>query len=269
MNETNQGEDDLDCAGGPILRPNRGPGGEHHPSGQTRGRRRRVGCILALFVFSLMLIVFMVAIWRVYLPARRAAMETECISNLFQVGFSVMEYHQVVGKLPPAFEANRAGKPWVSWRVLVTREGFAETRPVVERYRFDEPWNGPHNRTLADHSWGDLFTCPFERGSGHTNYVAVVGPNTLWPGPRGRSLDELSENSSEKILLIEIPNSDIPWMEPRDITFEQAVRVFSEYNASRNQPRRRHLHCYTTQERVRDLDSIPSIEEFKGMLEVK
>lgn len=58
-----------------------------------------------------------------------------------------------------------------------------------------------------------------------TSYVAVVGPDTMWPGSESTKFnDSLSYRAGpQKIMLIEIADSDIHWMEPRDLTFDQLM----------------------------------------------
>ena len=50
-----------------------------------------------------------------------------------------------------------------------------------------------------------------------TNYVAIYGPGTVWDVNRRTSLGEITDGTCNTILVVEIRNSDIHWMEPRDI----------------------------------------------------
>jgi prepilin-type processing-associated H-X9-DG protein len=50
----------------------------------------------------------------------------------------------------------------------------------------------------------------------HTSYLAVVGPNTAWPGARTRKLADFAD-PSKTILVVEVANSGINWAEPRDL----------------------------------------------------
>ena len=56
-------------------------------------------------------------------------------------------YHEMKGHFPPAYVADVQGRPAHSWRVLLLQSGM-ET--LYERYHFDEPWDGPRNRSLAN-----------------------------------------------------------------------------------------------------------------------
>ena len=54
-----------------------------------------------------------------------------------------------------------------------------------------------------------------------TSYVAVVGPGTAWPGTGYASMKDLKDGVSNTIMVVEIANSDIHWMEPRDFPIEE------------------------------------------------
>ncbi len=54
-----------------------------------------------------------------------------------------------------------------------------------------------------------------------TSYVVVTGTNTAFPGCKSRRLEEITDRKEETVLLVEVANSDIHWMEPRDLTLEE------------------------------------------------
>jgi prepilin-type processing-associated H-X9-DG protein len=98
---------------------------------------------------------------------------------------------------------------------------YIEGKALYERYNFDEPWDSPNNRLLAN-EMPDAFRCPSDAlgvRTTSTSYVAVVGPETTWPGSQPMSLDTISDGWSKTILLVEVANSGIDWMEPRDLPF--------------------------------------------------
>ena len=148
----------------------------------------------------------------------------------------------------------------MSWRLLFVVFGHYEPDDVRKG------WDHPDNLTYE--YLGKVFSCPRDGGKWMTNYVAVVGENTLWPGAEGRSYGRLRDLSAEKILLIEIPRSDIHWMDPRDVSVEEAINIFAEYRRSSETPTSRCLHCFTTGARALDMRQIGSVEEFRDMLVV-
>src|ERR1041385_2819216 len=68
------------------------------------------------------------------------------------------------------------------------------------------------------------YQCPQHSTPADANYLAVVGLNTAWPGAVGRKTSELKD-PAKTILLIEVPNSNVNWLEPRDLTIEQIKRT--------------------------------------------
>jgi prepilin-type processing-associated H-X9-DG protein len=50
-----------------------------------------------------------------------------------------------------------------------------------------------------------------------TNYVAVVGPETVWPAPGACSIGDISDGTSNTIIVVEVAGSGIHWAEPRDL----------------------------------------------------
>jgi hypothetical protein len=151
-------------------------------------------------------------------------LKTHCADNLRQLAIAINTYESKHGSLPPAYQTNSKGQPWVSWRVLLLPE--LDQQALYNRYHFDEPWNSPNNLAVAQ-DIPDVFRCPAAvRGKeGITQYVAIVGPETMWPGATGRLREEVTDGTSDTILLIEWSESDIVWTEPRDIPIGKLLQV--------------------------------------------
>jgi len=122
------------------------------------------------------------------------------------------------GAYPPAYQIGRDGRRWHSWRVLVLP--FIEQNALFNRYRFDEPWDGPNNSQLAS-EMPRTFAFPGLKPQATTTtaYLAIVGADTIWPGAkafRGKPKDGLANT----ILFAENNGLGVHWMEPRDLEFE-------------------------------------------------
>lgn len=149
-------------------------------------------------------------------PAKRSI----CSNNLRQIGIALQNYHDTYGSFPPAYIADTNGKPMHSWRVLILP--FLEQENLYKQYRFDEPWDGPNNSLLAK-MYPEMphYRCPSDPDtdppSGTTSYLAVVGPETVWPGAKAVSLAKIKDGSSNTLLVVESHNTGIHWMEPRDL----------------------------------------------------
>jgi hypothetical protein len=127
-------------------------------------------------------------------------------------------YHKRYGHFPPAYLTDKDGKPAHSWRVLLLEFFDPQT---FAAYRFDEPWNGPNNRKLEDRM-PSCYACPADttRQRWHTNYFVVVGPNTVFPGAKTLSRNDIKRPLGETILLVEAVGQGVHWMEPRDLDFD-------------------------------------------------
>lgn len=92
---------------------------------------------------------------------------------------------------------------------------------LYEEYRFDEPWDGPHNRALSPRI-ADFYR---RQGLGPdaqdtTSFLAVTGPRTAYPGAAGRPRREFVDDPATTIIAVEVADSKIPWMQPRDLAFD-------------------------------------------------
>ena len=158
----------------------------------------------------------------VYLGARAAqaaARKSHCNGNLCFLGLAMLEYHEKYGHFPPAFVADKDGRPMHSWRALLLE--FTEPR-LFKAYNFSEPWNSNANQVVA-RQMPTPYACPENvagRAAGFTNYVVVVGKNTLFPEAHTTKLKDVPSDPGRTILLVEIADSDILWLEPRDLSFD-------------------------------------------------
>jgi hypothetical protein len=51
--------------------------------------------------------------------------------------------------------------------------------------------------------------------------VAVLGPQTLWPGDKANTMANISDGTATVIMVTEVTDSGIHWMEPRDLHINQ------------------------------------------------
>lgn len=54
-----------------------------------------------------------------------------------------------------------------------------------------------------------------------TDYLAVVGPGTLWPALGVCQIDDVIDGLSQTVAVVEVANSGIHWAEPRDLHVTQ------------------------------------------------
>lgn len=188
------------------------------------------GLIIALVAVALMVFLCLASgvLVALLLPAvnaaREAARRSTCVNQLKVIGIAMQNYHDAYKTFPPAYVADAEGKPLHSWRVLILPfMDDPRLKALYDQYDFNEPWNGPNNSNLAA-KIGDVYTCPSDPTKGvETNYVAVVGPETAWPGPTGMRIRDIIDGTSNTVQLVEVADAGIHWMEPRDLTFDEAT----------------------------------------------
>ncbi|MBL8819686.1 MAG: DUF1559 domain-containing protein [Planctomyces sp.] len=148
-------------------------------------------------------------------PDQHSAM---CRAHLKQLSLALHNYHEHHQQFPPAYTLGSDGKPWHSWRVLILPE--LGEHELFDAYRFDEPWNGPHNAELAQRM-PEVFGFSGEPAA---KFLGITGQYTAWPSQASSRIREFQNGTSNSILLVESADSDINWLEPRDISFAEAMK---------------------------------------------
>ena len=160
---------------------------------------------------------------------RTVARRSQCQSHLKVIALALHSYHDVHGSFPPAYIPDATGKPMHSWRVLILP--YLERKDLYDRYNFSEPWDGPNNRKLAAEMPRE-FACPCQPRPANgplveTNYLAIVGPNTAWPDGKAVHLSQVSDGTSNTLLVVEVHDSGISWLEPRDLHISQMATAIN------------------------------------------
>lgn len=151
----------------------------------------------------------------------------QCTENLKQIGLAMQGYHQKYGCFPPAFVPDQNGKPKHSWRVLILP--FLQEQKyqnLYAKYRFDEPWNSPHNMALAD-DMPRVYRCPTDDSTDllQTSYAMIVGPHAISDGASSRRLDEIKDRGAGTIMVADVSNAGIKWLEPRDLGVQEMIPI--------------------------------------------
>jgi hypothetical protein len=181
-------------------------------------RSSRGQTYLALAI--LFLICLIALAWPAINVTRESSRRFGCSNRLHQIGLAVQNYNYACDRLPPAYIAGSDGKPMHSWRVLILP--FMEYDSLYKGVDLTQPWDVPQNKKVLAIQLHE-FECPSDPGGNvpgtpFTSYLAVVGPNAAWAGEKPRKLTDFSDNLSSTIMLVEVGNSGIPWMEPRDLS---------------------------------------------------
>ncbi|HUY88551.1 MAG TPA: DUF1559 domain-containing protein [Pirellulales bacterium] len=156
------------------------------------------------------------------------AQQEECAGQLHKIWVGMDNYFNEYSEYPPAVVRDKNGKPMHSWRVLLLPYLGQREEELYKEYDFNEPWNGPNNRELAE-AMPLVYGCPCDPEafiSSHTSYLAVLdgatgdfatepeNPDVNRPPPKpGASTKPITP-----YLVVEVAESGISWLEPRDLT---------------------------------------------------
>ncbi len=204
--------------------------------GRIRGKGMATAGIVLGGVGSTLVVVAMLL--ALLLPAvqaaREAARRAQCVNNLKQIGLAMHNYLSVNNCFPPAAITDADGKPLLSWRVAILP--FIEQQGLYEEFHLDEPWDSPHNQALIARM-PRVYLCPSDGlDTEHTTrYQVIVGPGTIFDGDKGIRLDEVTDGTSNTLLVVEAKNP-VPWTKPDDIpvnglTAAVGSKHFGGYNA--------------------------------------
>lgn len=168
--------------------------------------------------------------------SRVASRRVRCLHNLKSIGLALHYYYDEYGSFPPPYLPDKEGRPMHSWRVLILP--YLEQQALYDAYDFDEPWDGPNNRKLAE-SMPVYYACPTHDPAtlplGHTCYQAVTGGETAWSVDKPRKFVDFPDGTSHTILVLE-GSDDVPWLAPMDANLEKGIWLLS--SAPRNAPHR-------------------------------
>ncbi len=197
------------------------------PPPQAAQRKSGTPWIVILAVACGVLVVCGGILTALLLPAVQAARETRekasCMNRVKQINLAFLNYESAYRHFPPA-SGGMKGQP-MSWRVAILP--FIEQDFLYKQYRQDEPWNSPNNLAIAKQMPRE-FLCPSdsEAGAGETSYVMITGENTIGgtPDSSGVSPRQITDGTSNTILIVEVHGLKIPWTEPRDITLDELLQ---------------------------------------------
>ena len=213
------------------------PGGDL-PAAEPLARPRFSLRFLFIVVMAFcILLAFVMAVIR---AAQREAVRISCANHVKLISLALHNYRDVHKMFPSAVTYAADGTPMHSWRVAIGP--YLPWPPSSGLYDYREPWNGPNNRRLGDDipdtgyekdgtpypavSCPPWFRCPAAPVSQNqmcTNYVMLIDDRPGKPnGPPNRP-GSVPPSFADKsaVIIIEIADSDIHWMEPRDVLLSE------------------------------------------------
>ncbi|MGZ0163509.1 MAG: DUF1559 family PulG-like putative transporter [Planctomycetales bacterium] len=192
--------------------------------------------LLRLFVCVVILPAMLFGVASFYFDylVSRQRLPWKCGTYLRQIAHAMHHYHNAYGALPPPYTIDASGKRLHSWRTLILP--FMDHHILYEQLRLDEPWDSPHNRlvenrySLVGNEYGqlprDMYHCPSDPEGDKdrpldASYFVVTGPGTAWQQDRKVTLTDLVDGAANTIMVIDVADSGIHWMEPRDFHIDE------------------------------------------------
>jgi hypothetical protein len=213
------------CAacGQPITIPHLAgaPGAAYSPQRSGLGFAGMLAIVLGAGVVILVLCggILLALLLPAVQAAREAARRVESTNNLRQIGLALHNYHDQFGTFPPAVVTDPNGKPLYSGRVLLLP--YLEQRALYDQFDKDQAWDSPQNQQLSQ-SRVKVFMDPSSLNPpfGQTDYLFVTGARTAFE-PGKASLGNITDGTSNTILMLEVKGSGINWAQPGDLDISQ------------------------------------------------
>ena len=168
---------------------------------------------LAFLIIPLLLAVLGYAFVVHLLEARQAARNSRCRGRLGQIALMLDNYVDANGALPASAITNDNGMPLLSWRAAILRHSNPEDTGID----FSQDWKSPTNIAIGQDS-----RLRFDGYFHSENDTDADSRNTSFVGLGFATSDlQLVEKGQQRILIIEVCNTGIHWMEPRELGVDE------------------------------------------------
>ena len=162
------------------------------------------------------------AVLRQFIPkAAQASDRVRSENNLKQFALAALNYQDAFRKFPPNATHNIKGEALLSWRVQLLP--YLGEEKLYKEFRFDEPWDGEHNKKLIARMPA-VFRSPTNpklAADGKTTYLAPVGDATMFPDGRGVRIAEVTDGMSNTILFVDAADdAAVVWTKPDDLAYD-------------------------------------------------
>jgi len=145
---------------------------------------------------------------------------TSQLKNLVLAFYDYVNDHKT---FPPAALVNKKGQALLSWRVLLLP--YLGEEKLFREFKLTEAWDSPHNRMLIN-KMPAIFAPPWgeNREAGGTPWQVFTGPGTIFDGPKGCSITEITDGTSNTILIVEA-RSLVQWSKPEDLPYDAKKKI--------------------------------------------
>ena len=149
--------------------------------------------------------------------ARAAASRAQSANNLKQLLIAMHNYHDTFKSFPPQ-ATRKDDKKLLSWRVHLLP--YLEANELYDQFHLDEPWDSDHNKKLIEKMprvFAGQGLTDEQVKKGLTNYLAPVGPRTVFEGAAGCRLADIVDGTSNTIAIVEASAEHaVVWTSPDD-----------------------------------------------------
>jgi prepilin-type processing-associated H-X9-DG protein len=161
--------------------------------------------------------------------ASTAAIRTQSVNHLKQIGLAFHNYHDVHGRFPtPVLHGGRDGKIPYSWRIAILP--FLDQQDLYNQYQFDEPWDSPANLKVLEkmpavYSYSGAAFEPANHNAAYfvfTGSEPALAERVQGASRVGPNIAAITDGTSNTILAVEAKR-EIPWTKPEDIPFDSRV----------------------------------------------
>ena len=150
--------------------------------------------------------------------ATEQAVKQQTAKKLKRIMLAVHNYDGAKGSLPAAY-TSKDGKPLLSWRVAILP--YLGQRAFYDEFHLEEPWDSDHNKALIA-KMPDVYLGPTSKHKdGRTVYLTPRGEQTVFPGDRSVTIEEITDGLSNTIAILEVDEDcAVPWTKPDDWMFD-------------------------------------------------
>jgi hypothetical protein len=139
--------------------------------------------------------------------------------NLQELMIALWNYHEINDHFAPAANYDKAGKPLLSWRVLLLP--YLDQDDLFAQFHLDEPWDSKHNKPLLA-KMPKQYEPPLPGKTKEkytTFYQVFVGKGAFFEGKEGMTLSDVTDGTSMTIAIIEAGQA-VPWTKPVDLPYD-------------------------------------------------
>lgn len=188
-------------------------------------RQKKFGFTLVELVVVVIIIAIVLALFMPFTrSARGPARRMQCTNNFKQIALAMLNYHEQYKSLPPAYTVDEDGNRLHSWRTLLLP--FLEQSQLYNKIDLTKPWNDPVNIAAVQGYSPPFYHCPAQKDPNKTLYQVVIDPEGCFPGTQTVSLRQITDNESETLLVIEVPETEaVDWMSPYDTDWTKLAAI--------------------------------------------